>query len=181
VFHHLGFRPAGGAGVPYAQLYAWGHDYGGSAYAYADWDGYYSIVGLQGDHYSITAAGLYEVYLVPGNATAEVIQGETITLNFVLGLLVPILMYPDDGTTTTDNTPWLDWTDVTDPSGVRYQLQVDDNADFSSPVLNRTWVSLCSTTLPTLPDGVYYWRVRAVDGEYNASTWISAWSLTLAT
>ena len=80
------------------------------------------------------------------------------------------------GRVTADNTPWLDWTDVTDATAVYYQLQVDDNADFSSPVVNKTKVTLSSTTLPVLADGVYYWRVRAVDAAGNASAWTSGWS-----
>ena len=94
---------------------------------------------------------------------------------------VPTLIYPVNGKVTKDNTPWLDWSDVTDVTGVRYQLQVDDNADFSSPVVNKTSVSLSSTTLPVLPDGVYYWRVRAVDNAGNAGDWSGAWSITVDT
>ena len=51
---------------------------------------------------------------------------------------VPTLVYPANGTVTTDTTPWLDWSDVTDATGVNYQLQVDNNADFSSPVVNKS-------------------------------------------
>lgn len=94
---------------------------------------------------------------------------------------VPTTLRPCDGKHTNDNTPWLDWTDVTDATVVHYQLQVDDNTDFSSPVVSKTWVKLSSTTLPALPDGEYYWRVRAVDEANNMSAWSSIWSFTVDT
>jgi hypothetical protein len=94
---------------------------------------------------------------------------------------VPTLVYPVNGRVTNDDTPWLDWTDVTDDTQVHYQLQVDNDADFSSPAVNKTWVNLSSNTQSTLPDGVYYWRVRAVDAGGNPSAWTSGWSFTVVT
>ena len=41
-----------------------------------------------------------------------------------------------------------------------YSIHVDDNADFSSLIVNST-TSAASFTSPSLPNGKYYWRVRA--------------------
>jgi hypothetical protein len=92
---------------------------------------------------------------------------------------LPSLLSPGDGTTTT-STPTLDWSDVTDASGVTYELQVDNDADFSSPGEGSLSASEYTLTAEqALPSGTYYWRVRAVDGAGNASTWTTAWSFTV--
>ena len=71
---------------------------------------------------------------------------------------------------------------MTDASGVKYQVQVDDNSDFSSPLLDQALLTASDYTMAageTLPAGTYYWRVRAIDGAGNASAWTSAWSFTV--
>ncbi len=94
---------------------------------------------------------------------------------------VPALKSPSNGGVTHDSTPWLDWTDVTDSRAVHYQIQVDDEAGFTSPVFSRAWVNSSSCVVTAmLPDGVYYWRVRAIDAAGNASAWTGAWSFTVA-
>ncbi len=94
---------------------------------------------------------------------------------------VPTLVSPASGASTTDHTPYLDWSKVTASSTVHYQLQVDNNADFSSPSVNKTWVSYSYYTLTTtLSHGTYYWRVRAVDASGNSSAWSSGWSFRVA-
>ena len=93
---------------------------------------------------------------------------------------VPELVYPSNGGVTSDTTPWLDWSAVTDATAVHYQLQVDNDADFTSPVVSKTWLNGSSWSVDTvLPDGVYYWRVRAVDAAGNASAWTGAWTFTI--
>ena len=92
------------------------------------------------------------------------------------------------------------WT-YTDPNGdtqKRFDLQVDNNSDFSSPIVNRTqdnlsgpaWASpnensqiVSLATSPVIPDSLlyntlYYWRARVYD-EYNlASGWVNGSSFT---
>jgi hypothetical protein len=66
---------------------------------------------------------------------------------------------------STDTTPafqWYVWTGAT-----RYQLQVDDNNDFSSPLIefNTSNASILSHSSATvLGYGVYYWRVNIDTG-----------------
>lgn len=75
-------------------------------------------------------------------------------------------------------TTTFDWTDVTDPNGVKYNLQVASDATFASPLIEKTGLTLSQYTLAEnerlqLNDtkAGYYWRVQAVDGAGNASQW----------
>jgi glucose/arabinose dehydrogenase len=73
----------------------------------------------------------------------------------------------------TTSTPTLTWTDV--PGNLGYQIQIDNNAGFGSPEVNDATIpaGTNSTTVATpLPDGLYYWRVRA---NMTATSW-GAWS-----
>jgi hypothetical protein len=68
----------------------------------------------------------------------------------------------------------FDWTDVSDPSGVYYTLEIALEPDFLSPLfifsdLDSSQYSLSDSE--ALPHGKYYWRIRAIDGASNASTW----------
>jgi predicted phage tail protein len=77
----------------------------------------------------------------------------------------PTLLTPADGAQLTNGTVDFDWSDVTDPNGVTYQIEI-------SPI--GTFPTTASAYTTTLADGVYSWRVRALDGFGNASSW-SPW------
>jgi len=78
-----------------------------------------------------------------------------------------------NGTSIFTDTPTINWTFVTNAS--QYWLQIDNNADFSSPILNYTDINeynypvncnINATVSFTLPDSlpsyaIYYIRVRA--------------------
>ncbi|MBM3941721.1 MAG: hypothetical protein FJ316_02115 [SAR202 cluster bacterium] len=71
-------------------------------------------------------------------------------------------------------SPTLTWSNLHDPSGVTYALQIDANPSFSRPILEKFDLTSPSYTLApgeALPRGRYYWRVRSVDGAYNESSW----------
>ena len=145
----------------------------------------YSHTWLNGSSHSLATAladGVYywRVRAVDGAGNASAwASALTFTVDSTAPA-VPALLVLANGKTTTDSTPWLDWSDVSDPSGVHYQLQVDDSTDFSSLAYSHTWLNGSSHSLATaLADGVYYWRVRAVDGAGNASAWTDAWSFTV--
>jgi M6 family metalloprotease-like protein len=93
---------------------------------------------------------------------------------------VPVLLLPGLNALTTDYTPRLDWSISTLPAGTlfdHYQVQMDDNADFSSPVLDQVVHDAANheyTPASDLaPNTKYNWRVRA----YNADGEYSAWSV----
>lgn len=62
---------------------------------------------------------------------------------------------------------------------VKYQVQVDDSSDFSSPVVDSTSGLSAqgdfSLTVPTtLSDGNYYWRIRGIDNHNATGDWTTA-------
>lgn len=71
----------------------------------------------------------------------------------------------------------FDWTDVSDPSGVYYTLEIGLQPNFPSSLIRVTDLTGSQYTLSpseALPHGEYYWRVRAIDGAGNASAWTNA-------
>ena len=66
------------------------------------------------------------------------------------------------------------WSAVSDPSGVTYDLEVSDQSNFSKTLVSRTKLTEIKYTLPeaeALPNGEYYWHVRAVDAAGNTGAW----------
>jgi CSLREA domain-containing protein len=71
----------------------------------------------------------------------------------------PKLLYPSNNGGVFTQTPVLIWNQI--GQAETYSIQIDDNRDFSSPIVPLT--SNGKSRLfeaPTLTDGVYYWRVR---------------------
>lgn len=64
--------------------------------------------------------------------------------------------------------PALAWSPVSGATG--YQVQVDNDASFSSPEFNLTTVNYRATPTTTLRSGTQHWRVRAVKGT-DTSDW----------
>ncbi|MDP6958629.1 MAG: Ig-like domain-containing protein, partial [Planctomycetota bacterium] len=85
---------------------------------------------------------------------------------------------PSDGAYTSDSTPTFSWSSI--PDAVIYVIRIDDNSDFSSPVVHTT-SSSNSYTPPTLSDGTYYWSVAAEDLACNSSGYSSTWVFHLDT
>ena len=83
----------------------------------------------------------------------------------------------------TISTPTFDWSDSSDAVGpVTYQLFVDNNNDFSSPIISQP--SLTQSTYgpsQSLADGTYYWKVIAKDGAGNESPGGSESHFTIST
>ncbi|USN87822.1 MAG: DUF2341 domain-containing protein [Candidatus Nomurabacteria bacterium] len=114
---------------------------------------------------------------------------------------------PFDNEKMASTSPWFEFTGV-DPEGenIDYQIQIDDDVDFSSPVADHNSVSnsiyfenqdtisdkspfndseeiryVIPSTLSN--DVTYWWRVRAIDSEASANygDWTTAKSFTIDT
>lgn len=105
------------------------------------------------------------------------------------------------GSYTNHTTPTLTFT-LSDPDSadtVKYQIQIDDSSDFSSPVVDYTSVlaaqEAASFTVgqaagsgsyttgslgQTLSDGSYYWQVKAIDNSAASSSYATANSGAIA-
>ena len=90
----------------------------------------------------------------------------------------PVLFSPGNNALLTNYSPLLSWSPAIVPVGTtfdHYQLQLADNADFTSPLVDASIPSLTTTQYqvsPALPDNAtFYWRVYAfnTDGESNLS------------
>jgi hypothetical protein len=99
---------------------------------------------------------------------------------------VPELISPPDETRVGiigSVRPTFEWSEVSDTSGVRYNLQIAGStnatsaAGFAEPVVTVQDIVGTNYTLnatEALPYGTYYWRVRAVDGAGNDGGWSTA-------
>jgi len=86
---------------------------------------------------------------------------------------VPVLLSPANGSSTDDLSPTLDWSDVI--SADFYQVQVDNNPDFSSPERSNQPTLSTWTVNPDLLTGAWFWRVRANDNSVYGN-WSAIWS-----
>lgn len=86
----------------------------------------------------------------------------------------PKLVSPGNGA-STPRRPWLKWSVVS--SAVKYQIEIDNNADLSSPEFS-TFTNKTSLQMKNLLSRPYYWRVRASDAAGNWSEWSVAITFT---
>ncbi len=92
------------------------------------------------------------------------------------GMPPPDMVYPGYGESVETPGPvTLDWEDVGRIKGgtiwaTWYNLQLDDNADFSSPIVNINY-TISEYTTPELTEGVYFWRLRNVIGGVGFGPW----------
>jgi hypothetical protein len=95
----------------------------------------------------------------------------------------PSLVSPVSGANITDNTPLFDWSDVSDPSGVTYDMSIARDAGFVSIALQKTGLTASTyelTPAEALAAGAYFWRARAVDGVGNIGSWSENWSFVVS-
>jgi hypothetical protein len=93
----------------------------------------------------------------------------------------PVALNPENGSQQGRDVTF-DWTDVSDPSGVTYTLQVAQDSGFNFIVVYKEGIQESEYRLtemerlsPTTgdPENPYYWRVKALDGAENESKWSS--------
>jgi hypothetical protein len=134
-----------------------------------------SLVNGEKYYFAVRAKNWAELWSSVGNS-----NGITVNINVPAS---PQLVSPQDGSATNDTTPTFDWSDVTDPSGITYQIQVDNSGDsFPSPEINVSGLT-SSTYTPTtaLPVGTYWWRVNARSGVGTTGGWSATRTLVIDT
>jgi hypothetical protein len=94
--------------------------------------------------------------------------------------VIPGLLLPENNS-FINSDPQFNWTFAADPDGDAplHHLMVDDDPAFSSPELDRTGLpGAALEPSGTLPDGTYYWRVRAGDA-WGFGRWSETWKFTI--
>ena len=90
------------------------------------------------------------------------------------------LRAPDSGSVSDGSMVALSW--WPDSTNTCYSIQIDDQADFSSPVEEATVVTVAQYLTSPLANGLYYWRVQTGGTCANATPgpWSEVWSFTVA-
>jgi hypothetical protein len=136
---------------------------------------------------SVNESGSFQViFRAPGGKsgplaiTATDTKGTSASTSFAMETTapeVPKIASPKDGGTIGfmgDTKISFKWSDVTDPSGVSYEIEVSDQSSFAKSIFSHaklTDAKYSMTEAEALPNGEYFWHVRAVDGAGNASEW----------
>ncbi|RKX73281.1 MAG: hypothetical protein DRP87_19180, partial [Spirochaetes bacterium] len=102
------------------------------------------------------------------------------TWSFTIDITPPITPNPDNGASITNNTPLLDWEDVTGASD--YHVQVNMNSTFTGSVIVDD-NSLISSQYQIVSDLssiniTYYWRVKVKNEDGVWGDWSSTWGFT---
>jgi large repetitive protein len=91
----------------------------------------------------------------------------------------PVLVSPANALVTTNTTPTFLWESVL--AGNSYQIQIDTVSTFIHPVQDQTRIAGVTYYIATtLPNGKYYWRVRAINANGESGTWSSVRSITIS-
>ncbi|MFN4132781.1 MAG: PGF-pre-PGF domain-containing protein [Candidatus Hadarchaeales archaeon] len=80
----------------------------------------------------------------------------------------PHILWPLENVEENTFSPTFKWSSVQDVTSVRYEVQIANDAAFSSTAATITENMENKTEF--LPDGTYYWRVRALDN-FRAGEW----------
>jgi len=81
----------------------------------------------------------------------------------------PSAIWPENGESTNDDTPNLDWSPASEDSlPVLYRVYVDDDSGFTSVDFDSGWMLDDNFQVPTeMAEGIWYWRVQAKDNAGN--------------
>jgi subtilisin family serine protease len=123
------------------------------------------------------AYGTYYWRVLATNAFGSSVY--TASWSLIIGTVpgAPTLLSPSDLSSTMDQTPAFDWSDVS--LATSYTILVDNNSNFSSPEINQSPAVSNFTPASNLAEGTYYWKVLSTNG-FGASSYSSAWSFTIA-
>lgn len=118
-----------------------------------------------------------DIVAFPAKALDFTSEPANLTLNSVT-LTAPVLLSPDNGLYTRDNTPDFVWQAVAKANA--YQLQIDNDRSFRHPEHDRQ-IETTDDIANLLPDGTFYWRVRADYGGGTKGPWSTVRKLVIDT
>jgi predicted phage tail protein len=103
---------------------------------------------------------------------------------FVVASVIPsavTLVAPANALLTTNTTPAFQWNPATGGTTFNYEIQVDNNNTFASPEAQTTTAATTFTPGAPLADGLYYWRVRAINEQAAAGPYSMVRTFTVDT
>ena len=69
----------------------------------------------------------------------------------------------------------FNWSGVSALSTIQYALEIDNDGDFSSPIVSESGLSESEYTLDQIGEGgTYYWRIKAIDAYGTKTNWSAA-------
>jgi len=96
---------------------------------------------------------------------------------------VPLLISPGSDSALNLPTPIFDWSDVVDYQNmhnpVYYLFEMSATSDFSLLTYQSSPLSVSQISTPGLPEGTYWWHVRACDTLANCSPFSNSWKVTI--
>ncbi|MBN2305106.1 MAG: hypothetical protein JXQ72_11545, partial [Anaerolineae bacterium] len=105
------------------------------------------------------------------NAYGVMGQWSAVSYFYLNQLPRPVLFSPPNGLLTWDNTPLLEWGTVS--GATVYEIQIDDDARFSYAKVTLYAGTPEVTPPEPLPDGRWFWRVRAISTYGIPGLWSS--------
>ena len=91
---------------------------------------------------------------------------------------IPVLEYPKNADLIGDNRPTFVWSES--EGAAWYELQVDDNSSFSSPLVFGGLTETKYALPENISNGIYYWRVGAIDAAWDSSGFSDPFQFTIA-
>ncbi|MBC8185658.1 BACON domain-containing protein, partial [candidate division KSB1 bacterium] len=141
------------------------------------------ITGLEpANNYSVLLYGKNNSDIILSRAfksDISVIAGEQSTVTLSWNSFTPALESPANGRSFSQTKPTFTWNNV---QGVEmYELEVDEENTFNSPVIKKSDLTTTSFTAENpLADGNYYWHVRGKDAGENCGEWSDVFQFTIS-
>jgi len=115
---------------------------------------------------------------VTADVSAQLIRsGSDLKITVQVNDTIPPVVPSGVSGTLKDNVLSVSWNEVTDRTGVSYEIEYSKDGSFASGVHSIVSTSLSAEI--NLGNGDWYWRIRAVDGAGNKSGWSAASKTTV--
>lgn len=104
-------------------------------------------------------------------------------MTLIIPMSKPILISPKNNTMTNISLIDFKWYksyySSTNGYPTSYYIEIDDNNDFSSPIISFD-IGVTDHYPNTLPEGTYYWRIKTMYGSASAN-WSEIWKVSIDT
>jgi len=133
-----------------------------------------------------TRVGIFKSSVVISESSRDNVQGSPIKGSIAFGVEVhvelppaaPTLVSPENN--AIENTLTVTFTWKPPGSGMRYHIQIDNEASFTSPYVHENEAIVENSYTYTFGESnEYHWRIRARDNVDNWSAWSEGFKLTV--